>query len=438
MLKQLPDGRFVCPISGFLFLMDEDGRNIGEFKAVQDSTFKQEFYDQLSFITKNETVLSTILNPGNQVDITKDLIIDSKDSVIVILMGEYDFSNSNNGRFDYGWIEDLEGNKVWSPWDEDTTYADYAGGSKDNRLTVQKILLEKGNYKIRFVSDGYHSYEQWSLVPPDFEEFWGISVYENKLKTKINREKERSESDFKWNPIDIEINSDGTMWMSNRSGIVLFDFDKGVIGRYKTKYARGLSTIIKDPYNDNYLWSLGNDDAPGLCRFNRSTGMFKYYDLDPDKTDNFVFEPNGLEFMNENEIWLRSSNRGILRFNPQTGKATRLVMDRANGNALRDNRINFLYRDKAGAMWVSTSTMGISIYDPYYQKFGLIPYKQGLIKNSFPSPNISNMGLHPNGSIIFNNGRSYFIFDPNKKELNKENLDFLKNIQMATFIHLVT
>ena len=148
MLKQLPDGRFVCPIGGYLFLMDENGRSIGEIKVVQDSTFKQEFYEQLSFITKNETALSTILNPGNQVDITKDLIIDSDDSVIVILMGEYEFSNNNNGRFDYGWIEDLEGNKVWSPWDEDTTYADYAGGSKDNRLTVQKILLNKGNYKL--------------------------------------------------------------------------------------------------------------------------------------------------------------------------------------------------------------------------------------------------------------------------------------------------
>ena len=43
---------------------------------------------------------------------------------------------------------DLEGNKVWSPWDLDTTYADYAGGSKDNRLTVQKILLEKGITKL--------------------------------------------------------------------------------------------------------------------------------------------------------------------------------------------------------------------------------------------------------------------------------------------------
>ena len=186
MLKQMPDGRFVCPISGFLLLMDEDGRNIGEIKAVQDSTFKQEFYEQLSFITKNETALSAILNPGNQVDITRDLIIDSKDSVIVVLMGEYEFSNTNNGRFDYGWIEDLEGNKVWSPWDEDTTYADYAGGSKDNRLTVQKILLEEGNYKIRFVSDGYHSYEQWALVPPDFEEFWGIGVYENHTRITLS------------------------------------------------------------------------------------------------------------------------------------------------------------------------------------------------------------------------------------------------------------
>ena len=47
MLKQMPDGRFVCPVSGFLLLMDEDGRNIGEIKEVQDSTFKKEFYEQL-------------------------------------------------------------------------------------------------------------------------------------------------------------------------------------------------------------------------------------------------------------------------------------------------------------------------------------------------------------------------------------------------------
>ncbi|MEL1224183.1 MAG: two-component regulator propeller domain-containing protein [Candidatus Neomarinimicrobiota bacterium] len=220
MVNQLPDGRIICPVGGFLVLMDENGKKLEKYKAVQDSIFKKEFYDDLSFIIKNETALSTILNPGNQVDITEDLIIDSEDSVIVVLMGEYELSNKN-GQYDYGWIEDLEGNKVWSPWDEDTTHANYAGGSIDNRLTVQKILLDKGSYKLRFVSDLYHSFNSWSLMPPDYKEFWGIGVYENKLKKNLNRDKVYSTKEFKWNPVDIEINQDGTMWMSNKSGMVI-------------------------------------------------------------------------------------------------------------------------------------------------------------------------------------------------------------------------
>ena len=41
-------------------------------------------------------------------------------------MGEFDLPNKN-GRFDYGWIEDGLGKKIWSPWDLDTLKADYAG-----------------------------------------------------------------------------------------------------------------------------------------------------------------------------------------------------------------------------------------------------------------------------------------------------------------------
>ena len=45
-------------------------------------------------------------------------------------------------------------------------------------------------------------------------------------------------------------------------------------------------------------------------------------------------------------------------------------------------------------------------------------------QNSFPNPNISNMGKHPDGSIIFNAGSDYFLFDPIKKELVKNNFGF--------------
>ena len=116
--------------------------------------------------------------------------------------------------------------------------------------------------------------------------------------------------------------------------------------------------------------------------------MFKYYDIDPDKSDEFIFNPVGLEFMKEDEIWLYSSNEGILRFNIKSGTTTRLVSEKGNNNALRDNNINFLYLDKGNAMWVSTSRMGISVYDPYYQKFSVLPYAQGQ-KNSFPKQTLA-------------------------------------------------
>ena len=431
-VKQLPDGRFICPMSGYIVLMDENGNNLDNIKIVADSTFKKEFYENLVTITEPKHEIASISNPGDDVNIIKEFVINSQDSILVVLMGEYDLPNKN-GRFDYGWIEDETGKKIWSPWDLDTLKADYAGGSKSNRITVEKIVLNPGKYNLRYTSDGLHSTSEWRMPPPDHGEFWGIGVYRNSSKIKLPREKEINKTKLRSNARDIEVNEDGTVWISSKIGMIHFSIENGVIERYKTNYKRGLGIIIPDPYDLNYLWILGNDDTPGLCRFNRSTGMFKYFDLDPDKSDDFVFEPNGLEFMNENEIWLRSGNNGLIRFNQKTGKVTRLKQDRDNGNALRDNRINFLYRDKAGAMWVSTSTMGISIYDPYYQKFGLIPYKQGLIKNSFPNPNISNMGKHPDGSIIFNAGSDYFLFDPTKKELVKNNFGFPENYLNGDF-----
>ena len=432
-IKQLPDGRLICPMEGmYLVLMDKNGNNLENIRVVADSTYKDEFYDELERITKKDNRLANILAPGDNENSTQEFSLETDDSVFVILMGEYDLRNKN-GRFDYGWIEDNNGVKIWSPWDKDTKEAQYAGGSTNNRITVDKIKLQAGSYKIKYISDIMHSAGSWKMSPPDHAEYWGIGVYGNISNTNIPKQKEIDDKTIRSYIRDIEINSDGTMWLSTGNGMSLFDINKGVLDRYKTKYARGLGSIILDPYNQNYLWCLGNDDKPGLCRFNRSTGMFKYYDIDPDKSDEFVFNPSGLEFMNENEIWLWAGGQGILRFNHETGSASRLVQDRDNGNALRDNRISFVYRDKAGAMWVSTSTMGISIYDPYYQKFGLIPYKQGLVKNALPNPNISNMGQHVNGSIIINSFPDYFLFDPVKKELVKNNFNLPENYRNDDF-----
>lgn len=429
-LGQLPDGRIIGPKNEYFVVLNEDGKNLKNIPMGRDSTFSNEFYSDLKEFTQDNHLIVKINSPGNSENLTEKFSISSEDSVLVVLMGEFELPL--NGKYDYGWIEDMNGKKVWSPWDKDTSSAVFAGGNVFNRLTVRRIKLEPGDYKLRFISDAIYSAALWTMAPPDHPEFWGIGVYKTNKENQLNKSKQHDDSRLRSQVRDLEINDNGTIWVSNRTGMVLFDIDRGVIERFKTKYKYGLGEIIPDPYDENYLWCLGEDEVPGLCRFNVSTGMFKYYNINPDKTDEFIFNPNDLAFMNKNEIWLSSNNQGILRFNYRTGTAIRLVKEAGNSNALRDNRIYFLYLDRSGAMWVSTATMGISIYDPYYRKFGLIPYAQGL-KNSFSNANVNVFGEDHNDKIIIGNGGDLYRFDPVKKELNEDNMSLHESLNNFDF-----
>ena len=74
------------------------------------------------------------------------------------------------GKYDWGWVEDTKGDKVWSPWETATTSASYAGGNRFNRITVEKIKLQPGDYKLRYSSDAIYSAALWTMAPPDHPE----------------------------------------------------------------------------------------------------------------------------------------------------------------------------------------------------------------------------------------------------------------------------
>lgn len=75
--------------------------------------------------------------------------------------------------FDYGWIEDDKGSRVWEMKGPETTHA---GGAGKNRKVDVEITLPAGNYKLRYKSDESHSFDHWNSLPPDIN-FWGIAVY---------------------------------------------------------------------------------------------------------------------------------------------------------------------------------------------------------------------------------------------------------------------
>ena len=75
--------------------------------------------------------------------------------------------------FDYGWIEDDKGSRVWEMQQPKT---EHAGGAGKNRKVDVQITLPAGNYKLRYKTDDSHAFDHWNSLPPDIN-FWGIAVY---------------------------------------------------------------------------------------------------------------------------------------------------------------------------------------------------------------------------------------------------------------------
>ena len=97
------------------------------------------------------------------------LYLDDVTKIRIYAIGEGD----RDDMYDYGWIENDRGRVVWEMTYRNT---DHAGGAKKNRLFNDTILLDEGEYKVQFITDGSHSFERWNANPPNDPFHWGIMV----------------------------------------------------------------------------------------------------------------------------------------------------------------------------------------------------------------------------------------------------------------------
>lgn len=74
---------------------------------------------------------------------------------------------------DYGWIEDEKGNVVWQM---NVLSATHAGGAIKNQKIDTLLYLKRGTYKLRYISDESHSFNNWDDDPPQTP-FYGIVLY---------------------------------------------------------------------------------------------------------------------------------------------------------------------------------------------------------------------------------------------------------------------
>ena len=114
-------------------------------------------------------VIAQIVQVLDNEDKTLAFNLASSQDVRIFAIGE----GQGGEMFDYGWIEDDKGSRVWEMQEPKTTHA---GGAGKNRKVDAQITLPAGNYKLRYKSDDSHAFDHWNSLPPDIN-FWGIAVY---------------------------------------------------------------------------------------------------------------------------------------------------------------------------------------------------------------------------------------------------------------------
>ncbi len=176
----LPKGNYLVTYT------TDDSHAYGEWNA--DQPFDPEHYGislmgvgsgfQPSLVTeyvekRDKNIIAQIIRVGDNADASENFTLDRMTRVRIYALGE----GRDRDMYDYGWIEDAKtGNVIW-----EMTYGMtfYAGGGRKNRMVNTTVMLDKGEYRLRYRSDDSHAYGDWNVDPPDDQQYWGITLYKD-------------------------------------------------------------------------------------------------------------------------------------------------------------------------------------------------------------------------------------------------------------------
>jgi hypothetical protein len=118
----------------------------------------------------DKSVLVRMTRVGDHEKRRQTFRLDRDSEVRVYAIGE----GRGGEMYDYAWIEDRSGKKVW---EMDYRMTEQAGGDRKNRLADEVIHLDAGEYEVYYRSDDSHSFSEWNADPPYDAAHYGVTVY---------------------------------------------------------------------------------------------------------------------------------------------------------------------------------------------------------------------------------------------------------------------
>lgn len=183
--------------------------------------------------------------------------------------------------------------------------------------------------------------------------------------------------------------------------------------------------ILKHYNMENTQGTLGDDFVFSIYRTRAgrillatSRGLYEFFPGKDrfqivEELPSYIFYTSIFED-NTGNIWLSTWRNGLFRFSPDTKHVQRYMHDRDDKHSINNNRVNRIFQDSKGEIWVATAS-GIALWNRDADNFHRITKADGLPSNlilSFEEDNNQNiwigtthglvkMGLHNNDIEIF-------------------------------------
>ena len=147
----------------------------------------------------------------------------------------------------------------------------------------------------------------------------------------------------------------GTLWLGTEKGLVKLDVDSGDMETYPPPdgFEGGAGAIAQDPADRNVLWV---NLQTGLGRFDVRSKHFTTYSGGAENPNGFSGDRINTVYADRSGlVWIGTESHGVDRFNPSTVGLALYRADPENPSLLPDAAVWDILKDDTGLLWVVTA-----------------------------------------------------------------------------------
>ena len=389
-------GRLFVANRGGVDILYPSQNIIKQIPSISNREFKPDLQSNIINLANSSQPIASILKVGEQKLLEKEFEISDSSKVLIVGVGEG--QSELDRMFDFGWLEDADGNIIWGMHKYSNSFH-FQGGMK-NRIITQTLQLKKGKYKLKFQSDVGHSYGSFNVLAPKDSALWGIQVI------RIN---DNQFSDFS-KRIDEEKKASNYMLLEVAN-----------------------SVCISKSY-ENILW-IGTSNQ-GLFKYNLNAGEFTQYNKNTEAVSDIVTSNDVYYVLEDSKgiVWFSTPN-GLGKLDPKTEKIKFFTED----DGLPTNLVGAIQEDNYGNLWISSAaglTTLVRNETGNRETFINIDIKDGLQGYSF---SLASWKAN-NGELFFGGDNGVNYFSPGRTNQTKPKivLTDLKISDVSVFNDITT